>query len=679
MICRRTRRLLTAAAAACLLIGSSAAAQGETTKLPAWAKDLDRDLARAQSSRGDHVHTDDPWLILYSEVAIDPIADGQFTQTYRKAWQNISDEKRPLSVSVPFDSATETLSDLIVLKQRRRLWNKITGTRGGVEVPELSSDFVTADRVKILKTSEVRPGDRVFATWTITSTETFPRERILMPMETLPVNRFVVLAPDPALLRAVGRHGAVDDDGYELTRIPAIHRIHDPADLWRPSFLMTIPSAFVSLHTEGEPNWRDAARRARTLFDAALAGDRAATGDPEYVRKTRELTSGLETMEQKIAALATFAQSLVYRNVAWGVGAYQPEPPSEILRTMSGDCKAKVLLLSAMLAEIGVESMPVLARLGEPYLEYQGPPTTNIFNHMVLAVRIPGEFGARARLRSGVGAGWILFDPTDPLATFGIPPNRLQGTLALWLGEYGDRFYIEFAEVADRFGVELDFDARQPDLARFRMTIDGASPYAFAANHNSDPDLLVPRLKRYAQESLRLSLPSLQLDEVLYDPPNHLQGRAAKVTFIGSLPDPIHTLDAELLAMGAPTALVAHAIGLPRKAFREPPPDQASALMKDWQTPACCSPEQSWWEASIDIALPRGWKLAFQPRFDPLENPWISASIRTEGNSWQASIRRLRGCFPDSVVARRATDLNGIARTMQHAFVIRKSPIPQSI
>ena len=652
------------------LVALSPAALGAKSKLPGWAKELDRDLARVQSGHGDHVHEDDHWLIVYNEIVVESPGDGHFTQTQRKAWQNISGEKRTLTVSVPFDSATETLTGLTLLKQRGKLWTTYSGRSAGIEVPEFSGDFVTADRLKVLSTGEVRSGERVFGTWKISSTEAFPGDRILMPNDFMPVNRLVVRAPSPVLLRAFGRYGAVAGDSYELNRIPAMQRVHDASDRWRASPLMTIPFLLASMHAT-EPNWRDAARRARALFDSALAEDRATQDIPAHVRKTRELTAGLESTEQRIAALATFAQSLVYRNIEWGIGAFKPEPPSEILRTMSGDCKAKVLLLSAMLTEIGIESVPVLARLDEPYLDYQGPATTNIFNHMVLAVRIPGQFGERARLQSGVGSGWVLFDPTDPLATFGLPPNGLQGTVALWLDQDGDRFDIEFAELADRFRVQLDFDLQKADMALFRMTIDGASPYASAAKHNSDPDGLVPRLKRYAEESLRLRLPGLTLDDVLYDPPDHLQGRAAKVTLIGSVPDPTQTLDGELVAIDAPTALVAHAIGLPRQIYRKTPAERQSARMDEWRTPICCSHEQSWWEARIDIALPERWRLEFHPRLSELDDPWISAAVDVEDRTWKASIRRVRGNFPDSAPARRVSDLNAILSMMQHAFVVR--------
>ena len=659
-----------AAALTVALTSLGAASHGASSTLPRWAKGFEANQARVQSTFGPHVHEDDHWLILHSEVLIEAESPGLFTETHLKAWQNISDEKRALTVQVPFDSATETLTGLTLLKQRGQLWTTHTGKRAGVEVPELPTDFVTADRVKVMKTGEVRPGQRVLGTWKVTSTETFPGERILLPLDAWPVNRFVVRAQSPALLRALGRFEASGSDGYELTGIPAFHRVHDASDLWNASPLMTLPFAFASVNPN-EPNWRGAARRARSLFDAALAEDQGAGGVPAHVRKARELTAGLQSVDEKIAALVTFAQSLVYRNVEWGVGAYQPAPTSEILRTGSGDCKAKVLLLSAMLAEIGVESVPVLARLDEPYLDYQGPATTNIFNHMVLATRVPSDFGVRAALQSGVGKGWVLFDPTDPLATFGSPPNRLQGTLALWLDDNGERFDIEFAETADRFRVELDFNLPTAGTAEFRMTIDGASPYASAAKHNSGPDGLVPRLRRYAEESLRLSLPGLQLDDIVYQAPDHRNGREAKVTLIGSVPQPTKALSGELLAVEAPTVLVAHAMGLPHRPLPEPSADEANAMPPDWRVPACCSAKQSWWEARIDMKLPEGWQLAFRPKFADVDNPWLSASVRNEGQTWQTSIRRMRGRFPGLAPAERVADLNTVLNTMRHAFVVR--------
>ena len=663
-------RGLAVAMLAGVLLGSGASGHGATTTLPSWAKDLDRDLAVVRASHGDHVHPQDTWVILYSEIVIETGAEGLFTLITRKAWQNIGAEEQSLRVNVPFDSATETVTGLTLLKQRGKLWTKSTGRNSSVEVPELNPDYVSADRIKVMNANGVRPGNRVFATWKTTSSEVFPRERILMPFETQPINRFVVRAPDSVLLRAHGQRGAVTGGGYELTGIPAFHRVHHTLEPWHASTLTTMPFLFASLRAS-EPDWRAAAGRVREMFDAALAQDRQAGGTPAYVRKARELTAGLESVEEKAAALATFAQSLVYRNIEWGVGAYKPEPPSEILRTMSGDCKAKVLLLSAMLETVGVESVPVLARLGEAYLDYDGPPTTGIFNHMVLAVRLSGEFGERARLLSGVGAGWILFDPTDSVAAFGLPPSGLQGTLALWLGDSADRFDIEFAEIADRFHVTLDFDVREADVGEFRMTIDGASAYASAAKHNTGPAGLVPRLRRYAEESLRYRLPGLSLAEVLYDPPDHLRGRAARVTLIGSVPEPAEVLTNRLRVMRAPTALIAHAMGLPQPSVYQPPAGPATGFMADWQSPICCSAEQSWWEARIDLRLPAGWSLAFQPRFAELDNPWISAAVRAEPRAWQVSIRRMRGNFPELPPGRRIADLNRIHGAMQHAFVVR--------
>ena len=95
----------------------------------------------------------------------------------------------------------------------------------------MPTDFVTADRVKVVTTGEVLPLQRVLGTWRVTSTETFPRERILLPVDAWPVNRFVVRTQSPALLRAFGRFEASGSDGYQLAGIPAFHRVHDASNV----------------------------------------------------------------------------------------------------------------------------------------------------------------------------------------------------------------------------------------------------------------------------------------------------------------------------------------------------------------------------------------------------------------------------------------------------------------
>ena len=82
---------------------------------------------------------------------------------------------------------------------------------------------------------------------------------------------------------------------------------------------------------------------------------------PAIRAKVSELCTGLETEEEKIAAIYDFvANEVHYRAWEFGVHGYQPYNTSAIFERRHGDCKDKSFLLNAMLGEIGVEAHPVL-------------------------------------------------------------------------------------------------------------------------------------------------------------------------------------------------------------------------------------------------------------------------------------------------------------------------------
>ena len=66
-------------------------------------------------------------------------------------------------------------------------------------------------------------------------------------------------------------------------------------------------------------------------------------------------------------------------------------------------------------------------------------PTLLAFDHVVLAIHLPESAAEPGALTGGPGEGWLLFDPTDSLATLGLPPSNLEGSSGLWLGPGGGR------------------------------------------------------------------------------------------------------------------------------------------------------------------------------------------------------------------------------------------------
>lgn len=79
--------------------------------------------------------------------------------------------------------------------------------------------------------------------------------------------------------------------------------------------------------------------------------------------KVAELTAGLESEAEKVEAIARFVgQEIRYNAWAFGTHGYEPYSAATIFERRFGDCKDKSILLRQLLAEIGVEAIPVLIK-----------------------------------------------------------------------------------------------------------------------------------------------------------------------------------------------------------------------------------------------------------------------------------------------------------------------------
>ncbi len=128
-------------------------------------------------------------------------------------------------------------------------------------------------------------------------------------------------------------------------------------------------------------SWADVGAAVRELWK-----DRAAV-TPAIRDKAVELTRGLTTDGDKIAALYTFVSTKIrYVAVSFGLGRIQPHPASEVLDNGFGDCKDKHTLLTALLAAVGVTAEPALITPGVP-LDPE-VPTLSQFNHVISSVMV---------------------------------------------------------------------------------------------------------------------------------------------------------------------------------------------------------------------------------------------------------------------------------------------------
>ena len=104
-------------------------------------------------------------------------------------------------------------------------------------------------------------------------------------------------------------------------------------------------------------------------------------------------------------------------------GNYVPQTPTQTWSVRYGDCKAKTLLLLAMLRELGIEAEAVLAnsQLGD-WLPRR-LPTPGAFDHVIVRATIGGE----SLWLDGTGSGARLADLGDVPAFRHALPLRAAG------------------------------------------------------------------------------------------------------------------------------------------------------------------------------------------------------------------------------------------------------------
>lgn len=169
-------------------------------------------------------------------------------------------------------------------------------------------------------------------------------------------------------------------------------------------------------------------------WEANLAEGRR-TATPEIKQKVAELTAQAPTTLAKMNALAKFMQSDIrYVAIELGIGGWQPHAAADAFTHKYGDCKDKATLLSTMLKEIGVDSYYVVINTERGGVTPATPPHFGIFNHVVLAIRVPDgvdDPSLLAVVKHPKLGRLLYFDPTDEVTPFGELNGALQANYAL--------------------------------------------------------------------------------------------------------------------------------------------------------------------------------------------------------------------------------------------------------
>lgn len=135
-------------------------------------------------------------------------------------------------------------------------------------------------------------------------------------------------------------------------------------------------------------DWRDVSRTMAPLFASTgliePGGDLAA-----QVKAIKDATT--DPVERAAKALGIVQSRIAYMLFGMNGGNYVPQTPEQTWASRLGDCKAKTLLLLAMLDELGVEAEPVLARSVAGDMLPETLPMAAAFDHVLVHARIDGE------------------------------------------------------------------------------------------------------------------------------------------------------------------------------------------------------------------------------------------------------------------------------------------------
>ncbi|MFH2056949.1 MAG: DUF3857 domain-containing protein [bacterium] len=170
-------------------------------------------------------------------------------------------------------------------------------------------------------------------------------------------------------------------------------------------------------------NWREVGAWARDLSETA------AVSTPALATLASDLVHDRQSRFDTMAVIAEYVRDRVrYVAVEIEEGRFAPRAATTTHSLGYGDCKDKVTLMRALLREVQIQSVPVLANVGG--LVDSLLPSPYQFNHVVIAMPLAEFHGSENPHVSAID-GWVYFDPTDAENRFGELGRSLQGRTVL--------------------------------------------------------------------------------------------------------------------------------------------------------------------------------------------------------------------------------------------------------
>jgi tetratricopeptide (TPR) repeat protein len=196
--------------------------------------------------------------------------------------------------------------------------------------------------------------------------------------------------------------------------LPAPKQPEIPTDA--PGRYRTLPLLEVSTFAD----WADVSRAMYPLFraDGLIPPGSPLLAEIDTIMKAEKTPLG---RAQK--ALQLVQDKIRYLAVSMDGGNYVPQTPEQTWALRYGDCKAKTLLLLALLRKMGIEAEPVLAHTELGDLVVNRLPSAAAFNHIIVRAVIDGE----SLWLDGTGLGARIEDIHDTPPFRNVLPLRETG------------------------------------------------------------------------------------------------------------------------------------------------------------------------------------------------------------------------------------------------------------
>jgi transglutaminase-like putative cysteine protease len=190
--------------------------------------------------------------------------------------------------------------------------------------------------------------------------------------------------PDGSTVAVRGESVGLDEErsgrGSILYALPAQASPAAKPESYAPPWEPVVP--FLTASSYGD--WAEIVASSRPLYEAEL--------DPQVVDLAEQIrVANAEPKDRIVAALRFVQEEIRYFAVTLGEGGYVPISTGETVRTRTGDCKAKTLLLLSLLEAFNVEAHAayVSTTVGRALPLYA--PSPSAFNHVIVRVRHEGK------------------------------------------------------------------------------------------------------------------------------------------------------------------------------------------------------------------------------------------------------------------------------------------------